>query len=140
MHVQYYRGIIFAHIFFLTSAFYNCGTKTNELQLLVNSQLLAGLYCEAKFLRIQRFELADQIRFAEDSLSKIRSDDQHTTLILRLDSLQNLIEPLAKQTKALADSIHATQQGFYQKFYNTKEKRTVLDQAFQKRIQENCPD
>jgi len=91
-------------------------------------------------LRMQRFELADQIRFTEDSLSKIKSDDGQAAFILRLDSLQKLVDPLAVKTKILADSINATQKGFYQKSYLTKETRLVLDQAFQKRIDEICPD
>lgn len=98
---------------------------------------MADLYCEAKSLRIRRFELADQIRFAEDSAQEGKGDLGSTP---RLDSLNQMISPLADLTKILADSINALQQRFYQQDYYTKEKRKLLDQAFLKRIEEICPD
>jgi hypothetical protein len=123
-------------LIFLTPLLFSCGQKRDEQRLGEDSSLLAKLYCEAKTLRIQRFELADQIRFEED---KPEGQGQ-MGLSSRLDSLKQLISPLADQTKILADSINALQQRFYQQAYYAKEKRKLLDQAFQKRIEEICPE
>ncbi len=116
---------------------FSCDQKRDEQRLDEDSSVLADLYCEAKSLRIRRFELADRIRFAEDSTLEGHGDLGST---LHLDSLKQLISPLADQTKILADSINALQQRFYQQGYYAKEKRKLLDQAFQKRIEEICPD
>lgn len=101
--------------------------------------MLAQLYCEAKLLRIQRFELADQIRFLEDSMA-LHRDEQHPVLSRQLDSLNTLIGPLSISTKVLADSIESTQKAWYTKKYQTPDQKKKLDQGFQKAITILCPD
>lgn len=101
--------------------------------------MLANLYCKAKEIRIQRFGLADRIRFTEDSLAmnEFRSNPQ---LQKRLDSLSAYIEPLTTLTQIFSDSIHNTQQRWYSQFYNSAEKKKLLDLAFEKAIKKICPD
>jgi hypothetical protein len=117
----------------------SCNPNREEQRLDDDSSLLARLYCEAKTLRIQRFDLADQIRFTEESLLE-GGGQGLPELSTRLDSLKKLVIPLADQTKVLSDSIDGLQQKFYRQAYSSKMQRKRLDLAFQKWIELLCPD
>lgn len=99
----------------------------------------AALYCEAKELRNRRFELADLILYAEDTFKKVPKE-QANTFYARLDSLRSLVQPVTDKTALLADSIASLQQKLYAPTLHSQKARKNLDQAFQKAIQEICPD
>ena len=104
-----------------------------------DSKHWAALFCEARELRNRRFELADLIRYAEDTLKKMQNDQAYTHSA-RLDSLRVLVQPVTAKSALLADSIASLQQKLYASTMHSQKARKSLDQAFQKAIQEICPD
>lgn len=123
----------------LTTSVAGCSTCRDQHRMEQDSKRMANLFCEAKTLRIQRFELADQIRFAQDALPELR-DQKRQLIRLRLDSLIALVDPLALKTKIMAERIDSIQQGYYKGRYRDNQKKKELDLAFQKAIEELCPD
>lgn len=116
-----------------------CGTNPDIQNIERDSKYWAALYCEARELRGRRFELADLIRYAEDTLMKMQND-QANIYSARLDSLRALVQPVTVKTALLADSIASLQQKLYASTLHSQKARKNLDQAFQKAIQEICPD
>ncbi|MEP7323757.1 MAG: hypothetical protein ABI761_17660 [Saprospiraceae bacterium] len=116
----------------------SCNSIDNN-QLDRDSQLLAGLYCKAKEIRIRRFDLADRIRFTEDTLI-MKEFKSNFFYQKRLDSLSAFKEPLTNLTKILSDSIFITQKKLYSKIYNSPEKKNLLDLAFKQAVEKICPD
>lgn len=116
-----------------------CGTKPDIQNIDRESKHWAALYCEARELRDRRFELADLIRYAEDTLKKMQND-QANIYSARLDSLRALVQPVTAKSALLADSITSLQQKLYASTLHSQKARKNLDQAFHKAIQEICPD
>ncbi len=116
-----------------------CRTNLEIQNIDRESKYWAALYCEARELRDRRFELADLIRYAEDSLKKMQND-QANIYSARLDSLRALVQPVTAKSALLADSITSLQQKLYASTLHSQKARKNLDQAFHIAIQEICPD
>lgn len=67
---------------------------------------LADRSCRAISIRKQRFLLADQIRFAQDTLLQTKSKADSDRLQVRLKIYLTQKPELLKQSLALADTIH----------------------------------
>lgn len=117
---------------------FSCKHQTKTLSPDLDSKLLATLFCEAKLLRLERFQLADQIRFTEDSLLQFPEKQKYFRPLL--DSMNALIEPLHQKTKEKAEQIKLLQKKLYDSIYISREDRIFLDQEFLKVSKEMCPD
>jgi hypothetical protein len=117
---------------------FGCRHQTKTLSLDQDSKLLATLFCEAKLLRLERFQLADQIRFTEDSILQFPEKQKYFQPLL--DSMNKLIEPIHQKTKDKAEQIKLLQKKLYDSIYISKEDRIFLDQEFLKVSKEMCPD
>ena len=97
---------------------------------------LATLNCKAKKLQDARFKLADDIRFAEDSLLAQKGD----TLLLkkRLELLNGQIEGLHQRTRIVADSFTLVMGQMHQTRYKNPESRKALDVAIQRAFPVVC--
>jgi uncharacterized membrane protein len=69
--------------------------------------LLADRTCRAIGIRQQRFALADQIRFAEDTLFKTKSKSDSARLTAELAHFAGQRADLLKKSLALADTIRS---------------------------------
>jgi hypothetical protein len=111
-----------------------CGQSEDTLQQ--DGATLAILNCKAKKLQDARFKLADDIRFAEDSLLEHKGD----TLLLkkRLELLNGQIDGLHQQTRIMADSFTRVMNTMHQARYKSLESRKALDAATAKALESRC--
>ncbi|WP_428666280.1 hypothetical protein [Runella sp.] len=110
-----------------------CG-KDEKVQLEKDAQLMAVLECEARQLKEERFDAANEIRFMEDSLAKhhialTASQSKH------IDSVKN---EYTLRTGQLANKITKTMDSLFAVSYQTPEQRQTFDAAVEKRLQEVC--
>lgn len=95
---------------------------------------MATLACEARHLKDERFKVANDFRFMEDSLAKHKiplSEVQGR----QMDSIKNVY---TLQTGKLADKITKTMDSLFAVSYKTTEQRQAFDTATEKALQEIC--
>jgi hypothetical protein len=110
-----------------------CEKNTDE-QLEKDVTLMASLECEARQLKEERFTIANEFRFMEDSLAKHKiplsaSQSQH------IDSVKNAY---TLRTVELADKITKTMDSLFAVSYQTPEQRHAFDEATEKKLGEVC--
>jgi hypothetical protein len=85
---------------------FSCKDEKTHVKVLVNK--FADLECRAMMLREQRFELANQLRFTQDTLMQRSKQADTTRLQSRLIAFNQQKEAMLKHSLLLADSIHAS--------------------------------
>lgn len=128
MKVKYSICLMISALFLV-----RCG-KDEKAELEKNAQLMAVLECEARQLKEERFNAANEIRLMEDSLAKHHmeltvSQNQH------IDSVKN---EYTLRTGQLANKITKTMDSLFAVSYQTPEERQMFDVAVEKRLQEVC--
>lgn len=108
--------------------------KNNQAQLENDAQLMAQLECQARQLKEERFKVANDIRFMEDSLTKnkLRLSPEK---IAEIDSVK---ESYTLRTGELADKITKTMDSLFATTYRSQEEREQLDEATEKVLQKIC--
>ena len=81
----------------------SCKPHRTDIGILVSG--FADIECRAMRLRNSRFELANEIRFTEDTLMQTKNHSDSVRLKARLDSLNPEQEKIAELSRILADSI-----------------------------------
>ena len=97
--------------------------------------LMAGLECQARQLKEERFRVANELRLRGDSLMKANStltDRQR----VEEDSIK---EALTVQTGELAARLTFVMDSLFEKHYKTVEQREEFDKALAKKVGELCP-
>jgi hypothetical protein len=94
----------FLFILMLTGI-YSCNTKSTKQVNKERLEKLADRSCRATSIRKQRFVLADNIRFTQDSLSKAKNKADSTLFQGRLAEYLKQKDILLKTSLALADTI-----------------------------------
>jgi hypothetical protein len=119
-----------------------CGkTSPDHTLLLRDAHLLATLQCEARALLETRISLANDIRFAEDSLLRTPADAaEKDRLKARLDTLRASIPDVSVRTRILADSISQTLARLHEARYPTAADRLRLDSTQLMLYQSVCPE
>jgi hypothetical protein len=120
-------------VIIISLTFVSCD-KNQEEQLQKDTQLMANLECEARHLKEERFKVANDFRFMEDSLAKHKiplSDWQSR----QMDSVKNVY---TLRTGKLADKITKTMDSLFAASYKTAEQRQSFDVATEKVLQEIC--
>lgn len=98
-------------------------------------ELMAGLECQARQLKEERFRIANEFRLRGDSLMKANSaltDRQR----VEEDSIK---EVLTVQTGELATRLTFVMDSLFEKHYKTVEQREAFDNALAKKVGEECP-
>ncbi len=108
--------------------------KNNRGQFEKDVQLMANLECEARQLKEERFNAANDIRFMEDSLAKHHlplspAQSQH------IDSVKTAY---TLQTGQLAEKITKTLDSLLAVSYKTTEQRKAFDAAIETKLLEVC--
>ena len=67
---------------------------------------IAGLECRAVMLRERRFVLANELRFAQDTLLQKKGSSDTTGLVKKIESFKEEKERLLQESLQLADTIH----------------------------------
>jgi hypothetical protein len=118
----------------ITLIFFSCNDTFPEKAKMVKS--LADLECRAIELKNKRFQLADNIRFAQDTLLHFKSTTDTILLELRLKEwdIQKLL--LVNKSLALADSIKLQMEIIMSRYFTDKKKEqefnVLLDAALKK--------
>ncbi len=97
--------------------------------------LLADLECQARQLKEQRFQVANELRLRGDSLMKaniLLTDAQRK----EEDSLK---QTLTVQTGKLATRLTFVMDSLFEAHYKTIEQREAFDLALAKKVGEICP-
>lgn len=132
----------FLSLFLLAFLIFGCSEKKpgiTEEQIQKDGRTLAELQCAAKKLKDERFKLADDIRFLEDSIQLVRKDRAKMARYrFRLDSLKNTTEDMWRRTKIMADSVNHTLERLHKETYLDLEIRKQLDAAQEKAFGEIC--
>lgn len=108
--------------------------KNDKEQLDKDAKLMATLECEARQLKEERFKIANDIRFMEDSLMK-HHISLTTSQSREIDSIKKV---LTIRTGKLADKITKTMDSLFVTNYQTPEQRQTFDAATEKMLQEVC--
>lgn len=92
--------------------------------------LMADLHCEAVSLRKARFELADEIRFSEDSLMQLSADDSlRTPLEEKLKSLEPYKDSIVSRSLELSKIIKSTLDSLIEIEFKQAQDRSAFDAA-----------
>ncbi|MDB5122581.1 MAG: hypothetical protein JWP94_710 [Mucilaginibacter sp.] len=89
----------------MLTAIYSCNTKSTKQVNKERLEKLADRSCRATSIRKQRFVLADNIRFMQDSLSKAKNKADSARFQSRLAEYLKQKDILLKTSLALADTI-----------------------------------
>lgn len=108
--------------------------KNNQEQLDKDAKLMATLECEARQLKEERFKIANEMRFMEDSLAKYKIA-LTAAQSQQMDSVKNVY---TVRTGALADKITKTMDSLFAMTYHNPEERQQLDEATEIVLQKIC--
>ena len=98
-------------------------------------KLMAGLECQARQLKEERFRVANELRLRGDSLMKANSALTERQRVEE-DSIK---EALTVQTGELATRLTFVMDSLFEKHYKTVEQRETFDKALAKKVVEVCP-
>lgn len=108
--------------------------KMDQAQLEKDAQLMAKLECEARQLKEERFKVANDIRFMEDSLAK----NKIGLSLQKAAEIDSVKEYYTLRTGELADKITKTMDSLFSTTYHSPEERQQLDEATEKVLQKIC--
>ncbi|GEO08549.1 hypothetical protein [Segetibacter aerophilus] len=116
---------------------FSCKDEKTNVKVLVNK--FADLECRAMTLREQRFELANQLRFTQDTLMQRSKQADTTRLQSRLIAFNQQKEIMLKQSLLLADSIHTSLDDIMKNQLASKsEKQAFNDMLNEALVQRGC--
>ncbi len=128
MHKQ---PLVFVAVWVLC-IFFSCN-QSSKLDEKVN--YIANLECRAVAMREQRFALANELRFAQDTLliAKSSSDSQRLTKNIQIFTKEK--GNLLKQSLQLADSIHLQLDSLRKFVFTDKNDKKQFEEKLEKELQ-----
>jgi hypothetical protein len=96
--------------------------------------LMADLRCEAQQLKNKRFEVANVLRFRNDSLAKL---DIPLTDLQKQEE-DSIRQRLTLRTGEVAVRLTRTMDSLFEIHYKTVEQRQAFDVAVERKVQEMC--
>lgn len=111
----------------------NC-QKIQQDQLHQDAQLMASLECEARQLKNERFNAANEIRFMEDSLARHKVQ-LSVAQSAKIDSLKT---SYTLRTGQLAEKITKKMDSLFTATYHRAEERQQLDDEIEKVLKTIC--
>jgi hypothetical protein len=120
-------------LFFTVVIFLSCTGRQPKLEKLADD--IAGYECRAVALRNQRFELADKIRFTQDTLLHFSGDTAvlHHKLIVMENNKQLLLTQSLQLADTISKKIDFIMSGYFNDKNNQKEFNQLLNEALKKR-------
>lgn len=110
----------------------SCTHQHNELKNIVND--ISNFECRAEHLKNQRFELADKIRFTQDSLPKVADTSILHNKLLKMDTEKQL---LVTKSLQLADTIRQKMNVVMTQYFTDKQVEdsfnNMLNRALEKK-------
>ncbi len=120
-------------VFLLTIGLF-CRCQNNAVQD-QDVALLADLECQARQLKEQRFQVANELRLRGDSL--MRANIPLTEA--QREEEDSLKQTLTVQTGTLATRLTFVMDSLFEAHYKTMEQREAFDKALAKKVAEICP-
>ena len=101
--------ITFATILFFLFALTSCWDKIDEKSLAADAEIIAMLQCDARHLRNERFEAANQIRLKEEDM--LQKGEKMTPALLQQND--SIAKDLTRRTSDMAAKITQTLDSFW---------------------------
>ncbi len=108
---------------------FSCKTKSSEKTLAVVTEDLANIECRAFSLRNERFELANKMRFKQDSLTTIKRHEDSLHIQQELATLTLEKDSILTSSLKLADSIKIQLDYVMKTFLTDKEKEMEFNRT-----------
>ena len=113
---------------------FSCNNTSSDKETMV--KLLVNMECRAITLKNKRFQLADNIRYAQDTLLHYKSITDTALIQIRLKDLDFQKQLIVNQSLALADSIKLQMEIIMPRYFDNKKKEMefnmLLDEALKK--------
>ena len=113
---------------------FSCNNTSSDKETMV--KLLVNMECRAIEIKNKRFQLADNIRYAQDTLLNLKSITDTALIQLRLKNWDIQKQLIVNQSLALADSIKLQMEIIMPRYFNNKKKEMefnlLLDEALKK--------
>ena len=113
---------------------FSCNNISSDKETMV--KLLVNMECRAIELKNKRFQLADNIRYAQDTLLHFKSITDTDLIQIRLKNYDIQKQLIVNQSLTLADSIKLQMEIIMPRYFNTKKKEMefnmLLDEALKK--------
>jgi len=113
---------------------FSCNNTSSDKETMV--KLLVNMECRAIEIKNKRFQLADNIRYAQDTLLNLKSITDTALIQLRLKDWDIQKQLIVNQSLALADSIKLQMEIIMPRYFNNKKKEMefnlLLDEALKK--------
>lgn len=126
--------IAFAILLFSFFGLTSCSDKIDDKTLALDAERIATLQCEARHLRNERFDTANNIRLREEDMLQ-KGVKMTPDLLHQNDSIA---KDLTQRTSNLASKITHTLDSFWKNKYKTREQRQELDKAVEKIVAVKC--
>lgn len=114
-----------------------CGNKEEKKPLIDPVEWMADLHCEAVELRKARFELADEMRFIQDTIMLAEtSDSLKIKLQAKLDALEPYKDSVVTRSLDLAKIIKFKLDSLIENELELGEERKAFDERLTARLKE----
>lgn len=120
-------------IFFIAASLFSCKSRMTDIKAMADQ--FADMECRAITLREQRFNLANDIRFTQDTLMHTKNTSDTMRLHLKLEAFDKQKEVTLKQSLSLADSIH-TQLNQMKEKLTDKNDRAKFEEMLNSNLQQ----
>lgn len=128
---------LFLLLFIVAASIFGCNNEKTDIKGLVDR--FADLECRAMSLRERRFELANQLRFTQDTLLASTAVKDTLRLKLKLESFNKEKDILLQQSLSLADSIKNTLNDIMKNSLTKAEDKHAFNEALnQTLIEKGC--
>lgn len=127
--------VVFAMFLFPLLGLTSCTNKIDEKSIALDAERIAILQCDARHLRNERFDSANNIRLREEAM--LRKGEKITPAQLHQNDV--VAKDLTQRTSEMATKITRTLDSFWKNKYKTIEQRQVLDKAVEAIANIKCP-
>jgi hypothetical protein len=123
------------YLIICTLILFSCNESSQEKEKMV--KLMADLECRAIELKNKRFQLADNMRFAQDTLLHFKSFSDTISLQQRLKEWDIQKLSLVNESLALADSIKLQMEIIMPRYFTDKKKEQEFNRLLEEALKKN---
>ena len=114
---------------------FSCNNISSDKETMV--KLLVNMECRAIELKNKRFQLADNIRYAQDTLLHFKSITDTDLIQIRLKNYDIQKQLIVNQSLTLADSIKLQMEIIMPRYFNTKKKEMEFNMLLDESLKKN---
>ena len=114
---------------------FSCNNISSDKETMV--KLLVNMECRAIELKNKRFQLADNIRYAQDTLLHFKSITDTDLIQIRLKNYDIQKQLIVNYSLTLADSIKLQMEIIMPRYFNTKKKEMEFNMLLDESLKKN---